>query len=238
VVSVYGAALCRDQTGFTLVELLLALLLFGIISGVIFATFAAISKGVERGRDSSDFYHVGRAAMRRLVQEMEAAFVLPIQGTGPVSIYAKEPLKGEDATVNGIARDRVMFLTIPAQRFPEGMLKNELCQVCYYVAENTQGVPAFFRHENCTLNKDDKEEKDRCSGTYDPVELTDAVVGLDVTYLDQKGESQPVWPPEGVEGVLPCQVRLTLFLQQAEQPVRTLATTVSFAMRGKCEPQT
>jgi hypothetical protein len=175
--------------------------------------------------------------MRRLVQEMEAAFVLPIQGTGPVSIYAKEPLKGEDATVNGIARDRVMFLTIPAQRFPDGVLKNELCQVCYYVADNAQGVPAFFRYENCTLDKD-KDEKDRCSGTYDPIELTDAVVGLDVSYVDQKGEDQPVWPPEGVEGELPCQVRLTLFLQQAEQPVRALATTISFAMRGKCEPQT
>ena len=75
VVPVCPSALCRDQTGFTLVELLLALLLFGIISGVIFATFAAISKGVERGRDSTDFYHVGRAAMRRLVQEMAAAFI-------------------------------------------------------------------------------------------------------------------------------------------------------------------
>jgi prepilin-type N-terminal cleavage/methylation domain-containing protein len=230
--------LVRDQAGFTLVELILALLIFSIMSAAIFATFAAISRGVERGRSSADFYHIGRTAMRRIAQELEAAFQLPrdTDTGGTVPSYITEPLKGEDAETNGIGQDRVIFLTIPYQRFPENVPKNELCQVCYYVATNTQGVPALFRYEDCALAKDNDDE-DRCSGNQEPLELTDAVVGLDVTYYDEEGEEYAEWPPEDVESLLPCRVRVTLFLQQAEQQVRPLTTTITLPMRGTCDPK-
>ena len=76
---------------------------------------------------------------------------------------------------------RLMFLTIPYRHFAEGTTASEVCNVCYYIAENTQKVPALFRYEDCTLGK---KERERCSGQQEPLELTDAVVGLDVTYYD------------------------------------------------------
>lgn len=230
----------RDQAGFTLVELILALLIFSIISASIFASFAAISKGVEGGRGSADFYHVGRAAMRQIHQELQAAFQFSVPDRGgTIPSYVREPLKGEDDTADSLPRDRVIFLTIPLQRFPENAAKNELCQVCYYVANNAQGTPALFRYEDCTLANDDDDDDDRCSGKQEPLELTDAIVGLDVTYYDQEGEEYAEWPPsdDPPESPLPCQARVTIFLRQGEQHVRSLTTTVVPQMRGTCESE-
>src|SRR5216683_6699658 len=67
----------QGDAGFTLVELLLALFLFALIAGVIFAAFAAVASGVEKGRQSMDLYRVGRTALLRMAQEIGAAMPPP-----------------------------------------------------------------------------------------------------------------------------------------------------------------
>ena len=61
------------QAGFTLIELLLALSLFVMIAGVVFAAFSGITKGVEKGRQSLDLYRLGRTALLRMAQEVSGA---------------------------------------------------------------------------------------------------------------------------------------------------------------------
>jgi len=63
---------CQGDAGFTLVELLLALFLFALIAGVIFAAFAAVASGVEKGRQSLELYRVGRGALWQMAQEIAA----------------------------------------------------------------------------------------------------------------------------------------------------------------------
>src|SRR6266566_9459230 len=67
----------RGEVGFTLVELLLALFLFALIASVIFAAFAAVASGVERGRQSIELYRVGRVALLHMAQEISAAMPPP-----------------------------------------------------------------------------------------------------------------------------------------------------------------
>src|SRR5215470_18320067 len=73
-------SLQRDA-GFILVELLLALFLFAFIAGVVFAAFAAVASGVEKGRQSMELYRVGRVALLQMAQEIAAAMPPP-DGTG------------------------------------------------------------------------------------------------------------------------------------------------------------
>src|SRR5437764_947268 len=74
----YGKGLGRSRIsqgegGFTLVELLLALFLFALIAAVIFAAFAAVASGVEKGRQHIELYHVGRVALLRMAQTLRNA---------------------------------------------------------------------------------------------------------------------------------------------------------------------
>jgi prepilin-type N-terminal cleavage/methylation domain-containing protein len=223
-----------QQQGFTLVELLLALMMFALIAGAIFAAFAAITDGVEKGRQSGEIYRVARGAIQHLTQELGAAFQLQVQCLEDAPRYICEPLKGENAEVDSRPRDRLMFLTIPYRHFPEGTATNEVCNVCYYIAENTHKVPALFRYEDCTLGKKDH---DRCSGQQEPLELTDAVVGLDVTYYDADLQDHTTWPSEDEKGFLPCRVHVALIVRRPQGDEQVFSSMVVLPM-GTCERQT
>lgn len=212
----------RQTAGFTLVELLLALAMFAAIAGVIFASFAAIADGVDKGRQSADVFRVGRGALRHLTQEIAAAMQ-----------YEDDPYTawiGEDDTVAEQPRDRVTFVTIPYRRFDDTAPEGELCDVSYFIEENAQGHTALFRTEDCTLDAERREDERK-------LELTDMAVGFEVTYYDPEGEYQE-WPPRGRENApLPCRVRIALTLQDARQYERVFITTIPLFMRGTCEQE-
>ncbi len=212
--------LLRSTAGFTLIELLLALLIFGIIAGVIFASFAAVVDGVERGRQSVEVYRLGRTALQRMAQEISAA----VWFAGD----ARTTLLGVNDEVAGQARDRITFLTVPYRRFVPNVPENALCDVSYFITDNAQGKPALFREEDCTPDAERFGDGTR-------LELTDTAVALDITYYDAEGEHES-WPPhEAEEGPLPCRVRLALTLQDTRQQGRVFITTVRLPLRETCE---
>jgi type II secretion system protein J len=212
-----------QPAGFTLIEILLALVMFALIAGVIFASFAAVMDGVEKGRQSADFYRIGRSALQRMTQEISAAVW-----------YQDDPrtgLRGEQDKTATRRRDRITFVTIPYRRFTAKVPENDLCRVSYYVTEDTHGRPALFRTEDCTLDDEQQE-----GGTI--LELTDLVVGLEITYYDAESEYDS-WPPDSSgENALPCQVRVALTLRDGREYERMFFTAVPLLMRGTCENTT
>jgi prepilin-type N-terminal cleavage/methylation domain-containing protein len=235
-----------QQAGFTLIEILLALLMFSIVTTAVFATFSAIATGVEHGRQRIERIHVGLAAQERLLQEISSAYRMQHSAcdrehpSDERPAYLCEPLKGEDRTgPDGLPRDRIAFLTIPLQYFPAQQPRSELCQVCYFIDQNAEGHPALFRYEDCRLGGE-RESDDRCSGKGAPLELTDAIVGMNLVYYDDSEEAKDVWPPQAVEPVeplLPCRVHLSLILRDAP-PDETVESTVALPMQNVCEDKT
>jgi type II secretion system protein J len=208
-----------QPAGFTLIEILLALVMFAMIAGVIFASFAAVMDGVEKGRQSADFYRIGRSALQRMTQEISAAVGSEVD---PRAVF-----QGDKDTTATRRRDRITFVTIPYRRFTAKVPENELCRVSYYVAEDTHGRPALFRTEDCTLDAEQQE-----GGTI--LELTDLVVGLEITYYDTVSEYDS-WPPDSSgENTLPCQVRVALTLRDDREYERMFFTAVPLLM---CNPR-
>lgn len=221
------------ETGFTLVELLLALFLFALIAGVVFAAFAAVASGVERGRQSMDIYRVGRVALLRMAQEVSAAMAPPIGSTAiPPPAGSDLPMQGKKASGGSeLGHDRIDFMTIPYHRYSDKGASYELCHVAYYIAENPQGKTALFREENCSGEDDDRRQRGVA------LELTDLAVGLEITYYDADKDYEE-WPPvRTTQNPLPCRVRLALMLRDAQQYARAFITTVSLPMRGACDNQ-
>ena len=211
----------QGEGGFTLVELLLALFLFALIAGVVFAAFAAVASGVEKGRQHIELYRVGRVALLRMAQEIGAAM------PPPVGIDTR--FQGKKNADGGIGHDRIDFLTVPYRRYSDKVPSYELCHVAYYVADNQQGKTALFREEDCSGEEDERR------GRITRLELTDLAVGLSMTYYDAEKDYEE-WPPtEDDQSLLPCRVRLALTLRDAQQYERVFITTVALPMRGTCE---
>jgi type II secretory pathway component PulJ len=213
-------SLQRDA-GFTLVELLLALFLFAFIAGVIFAAFAAVASGVEKGRQHIALYHVGRVALLHMAQEIGAAIPPP---AGSLVFF-----QGKKNADGGTGHDRIDFLTIPYRRYSDKVPSYEICHVAYYVADTPQEKTALFREENCSGEEDERRE------LATRLQLTDLAVGLEMTYYDADKDYEE-WPPNRDEqSPMPCRVRLALTLRDAQQYERTFITTVALPMRGACE---
>ena len=209
------------EVGFTLVELLLALFLFALIAGVVFAAFAAVASGVEKGRQSIELYRVGRVALLRMAQEVGAA--VPPQPGSNTGFQGKKNADGETG------HDRIDLLTIPYRHYSDTVPSYELCYVAYYVADNLQGKTSLFREEDCSGEEDERRER------AIRLELTDLAVGLEITYYDAEKDYEE-WPPiRDDQSLLPCRVRLALTLRDAQQYARAFITTVALPTRGACE---
>jgi len=222
----------QGDAGFTLVELLLALFLFALIAGVIFAAFAAVASGVEKGRQSMELYRVGRTALLRMAQEIGAAMPPPPPDGSVVPVGSNPAFQGKKTSGgSGIGHDRVEFLTIPYRRYSDKVPAYELCRVAYYVADNQQGKTALFREEDCSGEEDERHER------AIRLALTDLAVGLEMTYYDTE-RAHEEWPPTGNDqSPLPCRVRLALTLRNTQQYERTFITTVALPMGVSCDAQ-
>ena len=228
----YAKGFCPRRTspgeaGFTLVELLLALFLFALIAGVVFAAFAAVASGVEKGRQHIELYRVGRVALLRMAQEIGAAIPAPSSRLGTVE--SGTALLGKKHADGEIGQDRIDFLTVPYRRYSASVPSYEICRVAYYVADNLQGKTALFREEDCSGEEDERRER------AIRLELTDLAVGLSITYYNAEKDYEE-WPPTmDDQNLLPCRVRLALILRDAQQYERAFITTVALPMRGSCE---
>jgi len=212
----------QGEAGFTLVELLLALFLFALIATVIFAAFAAVASGVEKGRQSIELYRVGRVALLHMAQEISAA--MPPRTENARGFQGKKNSGGSET-----GQDRIDFLTIPYRRYSDQGPSYEICHVAYYVTDNLQGKTALFREEDCSGEQDERRER------ATRLELTDLAVGLDITYYDADKDHEE-WPPtRGDQNLLPCRVRLALTLRDTQRYERAFITTVTLPMRGACE---
>lgn len=215
------------EAGFTLVELLLALFLFALIAGVVFAAFAAVASGVEKGRQHIEIYRVGRVALLRMAQEIGAAIPPPPSESGTAE--SGTALRGKKHADGETGHDRIDFLTVPYRRYSANVPSYEICRVAYYVADNLQGKTALFREEDCSGEEDERRER------ASRLELTDLAVGLTMIYYDAEKDYEE-WPPTREDqSLLPCRVRLALILRDAQQYERAFITTVALPMRGSCE---
>ena len=199
--------------GASLIELLLALSLFGMIAGVVFAAFSGVMKGVEQERRNLDAHRLGRTALLRMAQEVRAAL--------HDAEYAGFT-HGEDAREGDYARDRLTFVTVPYRL--DAAPGGDVCEVAYYIGANAQGTASLYREQDCA------PDGEPLNG--DTMELTDAAVGLDVTYYDRE-DTYDEWPDRAANRI-PCLVRLALTLRDEQEADRAFITTVSLPMSKEC----
>lgn len=226
------SARLRHHRGFTLVELLLALFLFALVASVVFAAFSAIVHGVEKGRQSTELYRVGRTALARMAQEIGAALPEADSASATSTSTSTPVFMGKKDTGRKFPHDRIEFMTIPYRYYGVQTAAYESCRVAYYLADNAQGGLSLVRAEDCSGDTTEQREQVRL------LELTDLAVGLAFTYYDAEQDYEE-WPPVKSDAAspLPCRVRIALTLGATQQYERSFITVASLPMREPCEDE-
>jgi len=235
--SMHAAAPPRRSSGFTLIEVLVAVAIMGILLTTIYGAVSRTMRSKEHAESSARITSLGREALLRIADEIEAslsptyAATAPFQGVG-----------------NGGAQplDQVRFAVSSRPPFGPigGTSRGGRVLITYYLVEQ-EGVPNSYllvRGERALPKSNWSDEEEQAAQEQELRTLvTENVAGLRFRYLDgDSGQWADNWdntPGSGpLEGHLPIAVEVALFLYDDNGVVNDFSTVVDLPLAPKATP--
>ena len=201
----------RTTKGFTLLEVLLAVSLLGIISLSIFQSMSLSIRAKKSVVALNERYHEGRQVMRRITRELRMAF---LRAQPPQETTEEEPavitrMEGEE--------DEIYFATTAHIRTRAEGKESDQAEVAYFLKrpdyETPYRSPTLFRRESRRVD----HRPDRGGQTWPVV---DGVKKFTLEYWDEKKEIgdeawQGSWDSDDNQ-LLPSRIRITLELERED----------------------
>lgn len=166
--------------GFTLIEVLIALTIFGIMSAIAYTTLGLTLSNAEMLGDRMDRLQAIQRTMRYVSHDLTMATPRPIRdelGQGYLPAVAVNP-----------ANEFVLAVTHGGWANPAGLPRSTL-QRSIYVLDEDRLLRTYFTVLDATYSNN-------------PVttEILDGVIALEFELLADNGETTNQWPPQGMAG--------------------------------------
>jgi len=221
-----GGQQSRGPRGFTLVELLVAIVVLSLISLLIYNAFASMKRSREGIERVDDRYREGRLAMTRMVRELQSAYI-SLHAPFNSSLLVQ---KTAFVATTGTPADRLDFNSFSNRRLDKNSHATDQCELSYFGSANPDlsGVTDLARRISTLLDLEPKK------GGRVEVLATDIDL-FDLQYLDPlTGNWVETWDTTstvtGQPARLPVQVRILLVLNggsrsgadRAQSPIRLM----------------
>jgi general secretion pathway protein J len=198
----------RGRRGFTLVELLVAIVVLSLISVLIYNAFASMKRSREGIERVDDRYREGRLAMTRMVRELQSAYISLHAPLNNSLLVQKTAFIG----TTGTPADRIDFNSFSNRRMDKNSHVSDQCELSYFGSPNpdVSGVTDLARRISTSLDLEPRK-----GGRVD-VLATDIDL-FDLQYLDPlTGNWVETWDTTstvtGQPARLPVQMRIMLVL--------------------------
>ena len=149
------AETARGERGFTLVELLVAIVILASISLLIYNAFASMKRSREGVERVQDRYREGRLALTRMTRELQSAYIslhAPILASLMVQ-------KTAFIATTGTPADRLDFDSFSNRRIDRNSHVSDQCELSYFGSSDPDhsGVTDLVRRVSTTLDLDPKK---------------------------------------------------------------------------------
>ena len=230
----------RAQRGFTLLEIMVATAILGIVLTTVYGVLSRALYAKSHAEDRADLYAAGRETVLKIADELEGA--LP-------------PTAGRNIGFIGVAgndrvpTDAVQFDVVIRRLFSAAQGRGGRALVSYSLdpLKDTPNLYALRRQEQLLTDPalEDQNPDDTGSGATDApappavyaAYLIDQVAGLRLRYLDpQSGEWTDSWdttavrPAQQGPASLPGAIEITLFLADGQGGVHDFGTIVDLPL--------
>jgi general secretion pathway protein J len=202
------AKIAPRTRGFTLVELLVAVVILASISLLIYNAFASMKRSREGVERVQDRYREGRLALTRMTRELQSAYI-SLQAPILASLMVQ---KTAFIATSGTPADRLDFDSFSNRRIDRNSHVSDQCELSYFGSSDPahSGVTDLVRRVSTTLDMDPKK------GGHVEVLATDIDL-FKLQYLDPVTNTWlDTWDTtQGVTGQparLPVQVKIVLVL--------------------------
>ncbi len=182
----------QSPSGFTLLEVLLAVVLFAIVMTILFSAFNSVFSNAEAIDDGIWAYDTAESCLNRMIADLQAVHV-NFEHTPPDFNAPEDEFRvvGETADAGDSSFSRLRFTSFAHLDF-ERTSREGIAEIVYYVTE-TQESGYVLRRADSLPPFEDFEEK-----TSDPV-LCEHIKSLAFTYFDDEGTLHDDWDSESSE---------------------------------------
>jgi type II secretion system protein J len=198
----------RVRQGFTLVEMLVAIVIFIIFLGSIYGVYSAAQVSMAKAEESEEVFQTGRVLMARLAAEVISAYPMPgTENTGFV---------GEDTGNADAEREQdILTLLTTAHGTTDELPAGDLIQLRYRMDDPALNeTPGLYLELRRTpgLELEDAQPEAQL--------LSPRVVSFNVRYWTAEGEEQAEWPDGPT---LPAAVMIELAVQSDQPGAKSVA---------------
>ncbi len=178
----------KKHAGFTLLEVLVAVLIFAIVMSTLFTTFNAFLVSAETVKNEVIYTETIKNVFKRISLDLESLFVLqppayqkPEFNSDP-DIYR---FVGQETSVGQTSVSSMMFASLCHIRFGDDPGQG-IARIHYYLKPDENDLYTLYRSDTLPPST---EEIESC---YDPVLCRD-VSGFEIVYRDFNGEEYRSW---------------------------------------------
>ncbi len=209
------------RRGMTLVEVLVAVVILGIVATVVFGGFSQTMRNKRRIEEQADRSHVVRVALERMVSELSMAYVsVHANGNAALQVMNTCFIGGRHGRGH-----RLDFTSFSHRRLYRDAHESDQNEISYFLAENPndRSQHVLARREQNRIDADPQ------TGGTTQIMVED-VIELEVEYLDAAtGLWTDSWDTRDVThqpNRLPAQVKILLTVRDpsARSNQRTFAT--------------
>jgi len=185
------------QNGFTLIEILIAILILGTVLATVYAAYTGTLRIVKDTGYEDDIYSMARVTMKRMTEDLES-----------ICKY-KESFKfiSERKAISEKEFTEISFLSSAHLNFTDGN-SSGLAFINYFVEEDSEREGYVLIRKD-VLHKGEKDEEIERNGGFI---LCDKLQSLSYTFFDSKGKEQESWDSdsEAQKGKAPALVSIHL----------------------------
>lgn len=223
----------RIEEGFTLLEILIAVAIFGMTVSAVFTAYRGTLSIIDETESQEDIYQMARIAMERITGDLESAYfrqtVKPVEAGQETS----QPIlfRGEKKYLEDLLCGELRFQSLAHLTFSDEKSLAEPAEIAYYGATVTDDDVFDLYRADTSLTREKPEP-----GTGGLL-LCKGLSSIDFIYYDAEGEAHETWDSnEGPsEGKLPSRVSIVMEFPNRTDPERPFRfmTGVAIPMGGQ-----
>ncbi|GEM_PF-1527925 len=212
----------RNQArGFTLLELMLALVIMALVLTMVYSAFSAGSRACRFGGERAQIFHTARMAMQDILQSIENIDF----GTNDGYRFLGESSSAGAGRAGSVPADTLEFAAFSAPRLAGDRWYAGQSRVRYVItrdAQDEEGAPLKHVLEKWTTDLDDVDFK-----SAHVTELSRDVAGIRFTYFGGENDKESDEWDSDRDDQLPDMVQVTLYVYEAQgervHPLRSAA---------------
>ena len=178
----------KPDSGFTLIEILIAIFIFAIIVTTIFGSYNSVFTGAEEINQGVTSYETARNCLNRIIFDLESVHLsLPPQYAPPDFNGPPDPYRivGDTNNVQNISFPKLRFTSTAHVSFG-GKTESHIAEIVYYVQATDDDNHLLRRADNLYPYQPFEEK------SSDPV-LCENLKSLTFKYYDREGTEYDLW---------------------------------------------